>query len=296
MPLVDSIDPDAGANSTIFEEDSEGEHDDSKSTRTEKENEQSRQKESTKQVDPRQEAAFYGLRRTETIALIACFLGPLCGAYFLHALRTLLSPPSESLLNDFNLSVYVMVAEARPFALVCRLERSRISYLQTIAYPGGRPPAFSKEDIQELTRRIEAMEGNVAEALSSKDEKDINMEVSASVRQGLQPQLDALNRAVRRYEKRSVVQTMQTEARLNDLEMRVQDALSLAAAVARNGQKPSVVGRVLEWATGIVVYCARSVWAILTYPLHLIRQCGKIIGNWMPARPVGQVPKKGKSK
>jgi hypothetical protein len=79
--------------------------------------------------------------------------------------------------------------------------------------------------------------------------------VTTEVRRTLQPELDALNRAVRRYEKRATLQTMQTESRLLDIEARLVDAISLAAAAAQNGQQRyGFMSMFAEWiAAGLVL-------------------------------------------
>lgn len=59
----------------------------------------------------------------------------------------------------------------------------------------------------------------------------------AETRKCLQPELDALNRAVRRYEKRTTISSLQTEARLQDLECRLKDVVVLAAAAQRNAEQ-----------------------------------------------------------
>ena len=44
------------------------------------------------------------LRFHENVALVACFLGPLAGAWLLHTIRGALSRPAEGLVSDYNLT------------------------------------------------------------------------------------------------------------------------------------------------------------------------------------------------
>lgn len=48
-----------------------------------------------KETSPAQKAAWREMRREEILALIACFAGPLLGAYLLHTIRSQLTPRSE---------------------------------------------------------------------------------------------------------------------------------------------------------------------------------------------------------
>lgn len=296
-PEFEHFDLDARSDDTIIEEEeeegSEGDFETVENPQATRQNNSPEPKTGAKPAPPEQLDALYGLRRTETVALVWCFLGPLLGAWLLHTMRIFLSPSSESLMNDVNLSVFVLVAEARPFALVCRLEKSRVHRLQTVAYLDPRAASQAPEELRNIAQRLDLLESRLVSVSESQEKKDVSKEViSSSVRQDLQPQLDALNRAVRRYEKRSVVQTMQTEARLNELEARLRDALSLAAAAARNGQKPGLVFRALEWIGGLIVYWTRSAWAVLVYPVYVAGNCLASIKRWITGPPKPQLSKR----
>jgi hypothetical protein len=93
--------------------------------------------------------------------------------------------------------------------------------------------------------------------------------ITAEVRQSMQHQLDALNRAVRKYEKRHMAQSIQIEARFQEIDVRLKDTLSLAAAAARTGQKPGFVSMTLSWMTSFFAYWLQAVWDITMYPLRV---------------------------
>lgn len=81
----------------------------------------------------------------------------------------------------------------------------------------------------------------------------------------------ALNRAVRRYEKRATLQTFQTESRLLDLEARLNDAISLAAAAANNGQRHrSFTSILVEWLATAMVLPLQGLSAIASLPFKTI--------------------------
>ncbi|KAI9837459.1 MAG: hypothetical protein M1819_007107 [Sarea resinae] len=233
-------------NDTIFEEDSEDEaKDGDKDAPPKPKNEQLPSQESSPSTD--RSSAVRELQIHEILALTACFLGPLLGSYLLHTIRSQLSRPSEGLVSNYNLTIFLLASELRPFSHLVKLVQSRTIHLQRIVNTN----PYDKEDdkidpakVLDLSKRLEELEAHIAgkTAESAGSIAAVNpststtpqqqQQLTTDLRRNLQPDLDALNRAVRRYEKRATVQTMQTESRLQDLEARLNDALSLAAAAA----------------------------------------------------------------
>lgn len=211
-----------------------------------------------------QELAQRELQTNEIMALIACFVGPIVGAYGLHAIRSQLTRPAEGLVSNFNLTIFVMAAELRPVSHVIKLKQTRILYLQRVVR-SDREKDFRKADVQELSGRLDDLESRMTSTQHSGVE---TAKMGATVRQSLQPQLDALNRAVRRYEKRQVAQSMQTEARFQELDSRLKDALALAAAAARTGQRPGIISMGFTWSVNLVTSVLQTSWAIATSPFR----------------------------
>ncbi|KAF2474200.1 uncharacterized protein BDR25DRAFT_119942 [Lindgomyces ingoldianus] len=262
------------SNDTIFEEDEDGEETQVDDDRTPPEPPPSEGATKPEQCSAQptmteQSAAQRELGREEIMALIACFIGPILGAYLLHTIRSQLTRPSEGLVSNYNLTIFVMAAELRPVSHIIKLKQARMVHLQRIARPDVDPKdRLTVGDAQEISKRLADVEAQLTEPINNSDTQITK--ISATVRQGLQPQLDALNRAVRRYEKRQAAQSIQIEARFADLEIRLKDALSLAAAAARTGQKPGVVSMVLTWITSLVMYWIQTTWAVLTYPFKVV--------------------------
>ena len=104
------------------------------------------------------------LNQNEFRALLACFIGPLVGGWLLHLIRASLSRPSEGLVSNFNLTIFVLAAELRPAAQVVKLLRGRNEYLQSLM---AHPPA-SKMEI--LAAKFEELHAEVRElsALATK--------------------------------------------------------------------------------------------------------------------------------
>lgn len=220
------------------------------------------------------------LYRHELIALLCCFLFPIAGAYLLYIIRDSLSRPSEGLVSNYNLAIFLLAAELRPMSHLVKLVQARTLHLQRVVKdnPYRSVDEQQNADISHIRQRMGELEERISMApvqtpgpLASEppkgktttlDEKQIAV-VTTNTRRQLQPELDALNRAVRRYEKRAALQAMQTESRLLDLEARLGDALSLAAAVAKSSNSKGTIasgveligkGVILPWQiTGSIV-------------------------------------------
>ena len=198
----------------------------------------------------------------EISALVCCFIFPLIGAYVLHTIRNQLSRPSEGLVSNYNLTIFLLAAEIHPLSHLIKLVQARTLHLQRIVNtnPFKQEPAPTATQVQELVRRLETLEsraesGELAAQNGLSLEKQAKQEamIGREVRNAIQPDLDALNRAVRRYEKKATVLALQTEARLGALDTRLNDAISLAAAAAKNS---ALHWNFLGWLVDRVVWTA----------------------------------------
>lgn len=249
---------------------------------------------------PVQEKASNELYIHELLALLSCFLFPLLGAYLLHSIRGYLSRPSEGLVSNYNLTIFLLASELRPMSHLVKLIQARTLHLQRVANNNPYDNANADEvgDIKDLLRRVAHLEsyksltgsppanGSSEPALNGKQAAIVTTEI----RRTLQPELDALNRAVRRYEKRATLQTMQTESRLLDLEARLADAISLAAAAAQNNQRQryNLWTKLVEWIASGVVLPLQAFGALASLPFKTIIALidfGKaiVIGRQRPA-------------
>ncbi|EKG16176.1 hypothetical protein MPH_06613 [Macrophomina phaseolina MS6] len=249
---------------------------------------------SASEHSPEFDAAVKELRSDQLIALAACFLGPVFGTYLLHAIRDSLSRPSEGLVSNYNLTIFLLAAEIRPASHLMRMLRARTLYLQRVVREQADPDALKPEPpaVSDLSRRLGELESHMADVASASvtlKEKEkstgsvVPAEVANVVRQSFQPQLDALNRAVRRYEKRATTQTMATEARLLDLESRLKDALVLAAAAARSGQqkKPGFGTILFDWLSTLLMIPLHATWALFVYPFQTVSGMARSIKRFL---------------
>lgn len=226
------------------------------------------------------------LKYHELLALLSCFIFPLVGTWLLHAIRGQLSRPSEGLVSNYNLTIFLLASELRPLSHLVKMIQSRTLYLQRIVSnnPHQEVPASSTTDkaiILDLTKRLDELESHVAETSASKPNiqngNTTNTQLTLEVRKTLQPDLDALNRAVRRYEKRATLLTMQTESRLQDLEARMSDAITLAAAAERSNStsRHSPALALMNALSMAAVLPFQTAWTVFSMPARI---AGKAIG------------------
>ena len=154
--------------------------------------------------------------------------------------------------------------------------QARTLYLQRIVATNPHTQesgSVSPTTIHDLSARLADLETHVADnAPNSAPSKTPTAESIAQTRKSVQPDFDALNRAVRRYEKRATILSIQTESRLQELEKRVSDAITLAAAVERSSQtnKFSGIGAWVHWVTTMALLPIQIGQWILSLPSRLI--------------------------
>lgn len=210
---------------------------------------------------------------------------PVVGAWLLHAIRAQLSRPSEGLVSNYNLTVFLLASEIRPISHLIKMTQARTLFLQRVVNggPNDDDPRPDLGQVTELAKRLEELEAHVADSVESSNKPAaIGSDVTAAkvtaqavseTRKSLQPELDALNRAVRRYEKRTTISSLQTEARLQDLETRLKDVVVLAAAAQRNAEsQPRNFALILSnWMCAAVVLPAQYIWFILHLPQRAVQ-------------------------
>ncbi|MCJ1351117.1 MAG: hypothetical protein MMC33_001099 [Icmadophila ericetorum] len=270
----------------IIEEESEEEEEQSKPQSLEP---QATSPTLTKTNSPQIEAiarAESELRIHELLALLACFVSPVIGAWLLHTIRSQLSRPSEGLVSNYNLTIFLLGAELRPLSHLIKMVQSRTLHLQRLV--ASNPYESVKVDpaqVLDLSKRVYELESHIADASAANEELiSVNPAyVTTDVRKSLQPDLDALNRAVRRYEKRATLLTLQTESRLQDLESRMADAITLAAAAERGNaaSRRGSASVLLDWLCALIVVPIKSAYSAITLPLRAAAMVLRWFEGWV---------------
>lgn len=206
-------------------------------------------------------------------------------AWLLHGIRSQLSRPSEGLVSNYNLMIFILVAEIRPVSHLIKLVQRRTLFLQRRVNADALKETSRADghQLRDVTRRLEELEAHIADRIagSGAQENEQGSDALAAkastlatseVKKTVQPELDALNRAMRRYEKRTTISSVQIEARLQDLEMRLHDVVSLAAAAQRNAdRKPDNYTVILtNWVCGMVVIPVQYLLYISSFPSKMI--------------------------
>ena len=230
------------------------------------------------------------LRLHELIALSTCFVSPVIGAWLLHTIRSQLSRPSEGLVSNYHLTIFLLAAEVRPLGHLIKLVQARTLYLQHSLYLSSIEGAMGHDPqkLQDLSARLDDLEAHIAPSATGFAKDSLppatTAQVTAQVRKSLQPDIEALNRAVRRYEKRATLLSMQTESRLQDLEYRMADAITLAAAVERSiTQRPkhSSAFTLLDWVCAVIVIPVQTIMVCTNLPAKAVRTTVKAVEGYI---------------
>jgi hypothetical protein len=188
-------------------------------------------------------------------------------------------------------------------AHLVKLIQARTLHLQRIvnSNPYETPPGagLDSAEVVAMVQRIENLENNSNNGntgTSSSGDAVMNgkqsAQITTEVRRHIQPDLDALNRAVRRYEKRATLQTMQTEARLADLEARMGDAIALAAAAAKNGEKATVGSILVEWLGIALMLPMQLLGTIISLPWKTMVSIVSMVRSFTRRPSVSDRPRK----
>ncbi|KAI0380964.1 hypothetical protein F5Y04DRAFT_256395 [Hypomontagnella monticulosa] len=233
----------------------------------------------SRQWTERQGAALKELYLHEMAALAWCFIFPMLGAYLLHTIRGQLTRPSEGLVSDYNLTIFLCAAEIRPVShLIKMLQNRTLRVQQIVAKNPYEKQAITIEQFQALSSRLDELEtrgisGDAASSSNTRPDvpqpKMIETAVAQEVRSSIQPELDALNRAMRRYEKKLTLLACQTDNRIEYVDYRLNDAIALAAVAAKNSNSQwNLGGWFLETVVATVMLPIQTVVAVLTFPFR----------------------------
>ncbi|KAI1187219.1 hypothetical protein F5B17DRAFT_400551 [Nemania serpens] len=253
--------------------------------------------------EARQVSAVKELYVHESVALLWCFIFPMLGAYLLHTIRNQLSRPSGGLVSDYNLTIFLCAAELRPVSHLIRMLQERTLHVQAIvAHNPHVQKVVTNDQIQALYDRLGELEARETPKESPGNAtqfeippKLLESAVGREFRKSIQPELEALNRAMRRYEKKLNLLAGQTDDRIEYVEDRLNDAIALVAVAAKNSNSQR---RLTSWlidgiAAGIL-FPLQALSALLTFPFRTVSTLFRWKGQ--PAAERGyRRPRNGKS-
>ncbi|KAI5924958.1 hypothetical protein F4810DRAFT_662139 [Camillea tinctor] len=283
-----------------------------------------------KQWEIQQAAAIRELYIHEMLALVWCFISPMLGAYLLHTLRKQLTRPSEGLVSDYNLTIFLCAAEIRPISHLIRMLQNRTLHVQHLV---ARNPYLeeqqqqqqqelsnasfvSTEQFQDLCARLQDLETrsttpDPSSAPAAIPQRAIDAAVTRGLRT-LQPELDALNRAMRRYEKKLNQLAGQTDKRIQYVDYRLDDAIALAAATAKSSHsthlmyplRGSIMAWIGAWTGAGLAWLADYAMKVCTFPLRVAvslwtlpyKTVMAVLGRGEKGKGKGKGKEKGKGK
>ncbi|KAI1102986.1 hypothetical protein F4804DRAFT_311491 [Jackrogersella minutella] len=233
----------------------------------------------TQQWKERHAAALKELRFYEMVALAWCFVFPMLSAYLLHTIRGQLSRPSEGLVSDYNLTIFLCAAEVHPVShLIKMLQNRTLRVQQIVAKNPYKEKTVTVERFQSLSTRLDELETrgvfhetalNTNGRPEAPPQKLVETAVAQEFHNSIQPELDALNRAMRRYEKKLTLLACQTDNRIDYVEYRLNDTIALAAVAAKNSNAQWSLGTwLVEKTVAMVMLPVQAVVAVSTFPFR----------------------------
>lgn len=134
--------------------------------------------------------------------------------------------------------------------------------------------------VEELAEQVRELRGLTAKAVER--ETDV----------------DALNRAVRRYEKKEAMHSAHTENRICEIDSRLNDVLTLAAAAAARRDETTIGMLMAEWMWAVVVVPFTITWRLLSFPAKAVETVAGMKGGRLllgiPGRQKGTGRLKGR--
>ncbi|KAJ8123614.1 hypothetical protein O1611_g9549 [Lasiodiplodia mahajangana] len=162
----------------------------------------------------------------------------------------------------------------------------------------------TNDQIQALHDRLDELEAREATKGPSTSnsiqaeipQKLVESAVGREFRKSIQPELEALNRAMRRYEKKLNLLANQTDHKIEYVEYRLNDAIALAAVAAKNSNSQwKVTGWLIRGITTGVTLPFQAAAAVLTFPFRTASTLFRWKGQPVPEKTHRPLRNNGKS-
>lgn len=206
-------------------------------------------------------------------------------------------------MSNYNLTIFLLASEVRPCSHLLRMIQSRTLFLQRVvasSSPSYEEDGINSTKIRDLTKRLEELEAYIAKTAptrlsllsdsasqnechqpssssSQQDQHDflpaLTSQVTAEIRRALQPEIDALNRAVRRYEKRTAITNYQIESRFQNLESQLRDAVAVTPLPI--SERPDVshgndlLFKIFAWTYAVFTFFVRTAMSLAYLPVRV---------------------------
>lgn len=239
------------------------------------------------------EGALRGLRIHELMAFGMCFFGPAAATYLLYFVRELLDRPSDGLVSNFNLTIFLLSAEIPPCAHGIDLVLSHTLHLQRIVQSNPyRLITVTPEMFTRYNQRMNAMQAQLddlqtAQSSDSDSEPPLDMDklrkdLIKDARAALQPEIDSLSRMIRRHEKHTNAMFQDLDRRLKHTDGRLDDAATLAAVAAATNGNANNAGNASH--AGTMGWIVNNSLYVATLPMRITFVMPFQLLGWMLGR------------
>jgi hypothetical protein len=226
------------------------------------------------------EAALSRLRTHELTALAMCFLAPAASAYLLHYVRELLSRPSESLVSNFNLTIFLLSAEIAPFSHAIKLVIEHTLHLQRIVHSNPyrvmkvTPEVFERwhDRLNAVDAQLRYLQDHQLDGSDLPNMEQLQANVFRDVHDAMMPKIDSINRTIRRNEK----QAREFDRRLQRIDNRIDDVISFMEANGVNAGQLGMLGRMVNTSVYVATLPMRMTFAA---PIRAARTISWLLGR-----------------
>ncbi|CAG8498287.1 10711_t:CDS:2 [Ambispora leptoticha] len=162
-------------------------------------------------LEARRQMAARELRHAELYALGLVIASPMLGGFALHYAKQYLTD-YDKYISHFNIALFVFAAGIRPLMHVASLAKNRTLHLQEqVHYPN--------TEVELLKRRVQHLEYEFSQLRRGfATKRDID-----HVRNGIEPTISQLNKAVRKHEKKEQYLRNYSEERFAFLESKLRE-------------------------------------------------------------------------
>ncbi|GAA5939698.1 uncharacterized protein JCM15063_005263 [Sporobolomyces koalae] len=186
------------------------------------------------------DASAAALRRNEMVALLATAVVPAVGAYLLNYVRTLLSDP-DRYINPTLINMFAIATTVKPFLhFVSLLKHQSLYHQEVVHYPS--------TEVYLLRKRVDKLENDLVQlsrAFATKS--DVR-----ALRDGVDAPLNALSKAVRRFNRKEEYLRLTSEERFTLLSQRLDESIEVSQqqqAVLEELEQDRQRSRELDFAT-----------------------------------------------
>ncbi|EFR04340.1 hypothetical protein MGYG_07349 [Nannizzia gypsea CBS 118893] len=225
------------------------------------------------------------LQTHELSALASCFLFPVLAAYLLHYIRFRLSRPSEGLVSNYSLTLFLLAAEIRPVSHLLKMVQARTLYLQRVVESSQLRRISDKvpesDAVVELSKRLDDLESRFTTAnleLTSFEESHSKhkppRELIEEARKAMKSDIYTLDKLVRSQERRYSTISAKVDAHIRTIDSYMVELGPLATSGKRgrpgpdNGSKHSSMQSMISTICAIATSPLRIVWSVVKLPIY----------------------------